>query len=132
MAKSIRDARELAMKLVFQMDANNNFDYEMLVATDITEDFRNYPRVMDILENIKIHIKAIDKTIKDNSKNRKVARIPKTDVAILRVALCEILYLDDVPEAVSINEAVELAKMYGTDKSKGFVNALLGQVVRSK
>ena len=132
MAKSIRDARELAMKILFQMDANKNFDYELFVANDITGDFKDSPRVMDILENMKLHITDIDNTIEENSKNRKVQRIPKADLAIIRVAVCEILYLDDVPEAVSINEAVELAKAYGTDKAPGFINGLLGQTVRSR
>ena len=57
-------------------------------------------------------------------------RIGQTDLAILRLAIYEILYRDDIPYKVSINEAVELAKKYGEDKSKNFVNGILASVVK--
>ena len=57
----------------------------------------------------------------------KLNRMPKTDVAVLRVSACEMVYLN-MPAAVSINEAVDLAKMYGTEDSAKYVNAILGKV----
>ena len=54
--------------------------------------------------------------------------MPKTDVAVLRLSVCEITYLKNIPAAVSINEAVELAKKYGTEESWKYVNAILGKV----
>lgn len=58
--------------------------------------------------------------------------MPKTDLAVLRVAACEILYMDDIPDAVSINEAVDLAKKYGTENSPSYVNGILGALASSK
>ena len=57
-------------------------------------------------------------------------RLPRIDLAILRVALCEMLYIDAVPNGVAINEAVNLAKKYGEDKSYAFINSVLGKIDR--
>ena len=57
-------------------------------------------------------------------------RISKVALSILRLACYEMIYIDDVPVSVSINEAVELAKKYGEDKSKNFVNGILASVVK--
>ena len=55
--------------------------------------------------------------------------MPKVDLAILRLAVYEIRFEEDIPEGVSINEAVELAKIYGSDKSPSFINAALSKVI---
>ncbi|HKK94741.1 MAG TPA: transcription antitermination factor NusB [Anaerovoracaceae bacterium] len=128
----VRDARELAMKIVFQMDVNNDFDYSNVTFNEITERYKKNHRAIDILDNIKTNIDAIDELIASNSNTRKVGRIPKTDLAILRVAICEIMYIEDVPDAVAINEAVDMVKKYGSDNAKSYVNALLGNIVKNK
>ena len=129
---NVREARELAMKMVFQMDANNDFDYLNVTLNEMTDRYKKNNRAIDILDNIKGNINSIDELINENSSKRKVERIPKADLAILRVAICEIMYIDDVPDAVAINEAVDLVKKYGSDNAKGYVNALLGSVVKNK
>lgn len=129
---NVRDARELAMKMVFQMDANNDYDHRNVTLNEMTERYKNNNRAIEILEAIKLHKEDIDILIEANSKTRKIERIAKTDLAILRVAICEIMYIDDVPDAVAINEAVELVKKYGSDNANKYVNALLGSVVRNK
>ena len=129
---NVRDARELAMKMVFQMDANNDYDHMNVTLNEMTERYKNNNRAIEILEAIKLHKEDIDILIEANSKTRKIERIAKTDLAILRVAICEIMYIDDVPDAVAINEAVELVKKYGSDNANKYVNALLGSVVRNK
>jgi len=73
----------------------------------------------------------LDKTITDFSQHWKLARIARVELTILRVALYEMLYLDDIPLKVAINEAVELAKRYGDDNSKNFVNGILDAVARA-
>lgn len=70
----------------------------------------------------------VDRTIKEHSKGWDVERLVKIDRDILRIAITEILYFDDVPKGASINEAVELAKKYSTEESSGFINGILGQV----
>jgi N utilization substance protein B len=58
--------------------------------------------------------------------------MPKVDVAILRLATVELLYMDDIPDAVAINEAVDMAKKYGADESKAFINGILGKIAKEK
>lgn len=77
---------------------------------------------------------SIDATIEAASNNWKFKRIAKVDLAILRLSITEMLYYDngDFPEKVSINEAVELAKKYGSEKSPSFINGLLGRIAREE
>lgn len=72
----------------------------------------------------------IDKIIAEKAKGWEVSRLAKSDLTILRLAVFEILYDEDVPNSVAINEAVELAKKYGTDKSYRFVNGVLASVAK--
>ncbi|MBA4370794.1 MAG: transcription antitermination factor NusB [Coriobacteriaceae bacterium] len=70
----------------------------------------------------------IDETISATSENWSIGRMPLVDRSILRLAVFEILYAQDIPDSVSINEAVELAKCYGGDDSSKFVNGVLGRL----
>lgn len=76
------------------------------------------------------NIATIDNIIEINLRSWKMERIAKVDLAILRMAIYEILYRDDIPNSVAINEAVELGKAYGTDDSGSFINGVLGRVVK--
>lgn len=76
------------------------------------------------------NIITIDNIIEVNLKSWKMKRIAKVDLAILRMAIYEILYRDDIPNSVAINEAVELGKAYGTDDSGSFINGVLGRIVK--
>ena len=78
-------------------------------------------------EAILTHIPELDEKIDSVSKNWRTGRMGKVELAILRLALYEILYDEDVPPGVAINEAVELTKEFGDDQSPGFVNAVLGR-----
>ena len=73
-----------------------------------------------------------DRLIEANLRGWKLARLPKVTLAILRLAIAEIMLFDDVPDSVSANEAVELAKKYGGDEAPSFINGLLGTVKRRK
>jgi len=78
------------------------------------------------------HLEEIDAQIESKSKGWTVNRIAKAELTVLRLAVFELLYADDVPDSVAINEAVELSKLYCTEKSKGFINGILASVVKSK
>ena len=80
-------------------------------------------QVFDILN----HLEEIDKKIETYSENWHISRIDKVDLAILRLAIYEILY-DDIPQKVVINEAIELAKEYSSEKSYRFINAILAKI----
>lgn len=77
------------------------------------------------------HLSGIDEIINNNSKSWDVTRIGKVDLALLRLAVYEILYDVDIPVGVAIDEAVELAKKYGQDESSSFVNGILASVAKS-
>lgn len=84
----------------------------------------------DRFQNVVEHQEEIDAQIEARSNGWKASRMAKSDLTVLRLAVCEMLYDADVPTGVAINEAVELAKEYGGDKSTGFVNGILASIAR--
>ena len=82
----------------------------------------------DLVTGVEEHLEALDSAIEEISENWSVSRMPVVDRNILRLAAYEILFVDDIPDSVSINEAVELAKTYGGDDSSKFVNGVLGKL----
>ena len=76
------------------------------------------------------NIEAIDEILNANSVGWPVTRMPKTDLAIARLATCEIKYMEEIPVSVSINEAVEICKKYATEEDASFVNGILSSVVK--
>lgn len=125
--------REHLMKLLYQMGLTNSFsesDFEQYVENNMKGKASEYVR--NTYSYLIANIDDIDEIIDKYSINWKVKRMPAVDLAILRLALTEILFVDAIPESVSINEAVELAKNFSTDKSAKFVNGLLGKVVKSE
>ncbi len=85
-----------------------------------------------VVKGIKEHLEEIDEIILSKLKNWSLDRIAKIDLAILRLAIYEIMYVENIPEKVSANEAVELAKTYGNNDSKSFVNGVIEKVIESK
>ena len=123
--------RENLMKMIYQMGVQEDFsaeEYEKFTAlqadSQITEYFVNGYRAAAS------NLKEIDELIDRYSVRWKTSRLPKVDLAILRLALAEICYLTDIPVSVTINEAVELAKKYSTEKSSKFINGVLGSAAR--
>lgn len=74
----------------------------------------------------------IDEKIETNSEGWKLNRMGKVELTILRIAVYEMFYDDDVPDKVAINEAVELAKKYGAENSSSFVNGILAKIIKGK
>lgn len=85
----------------------------------------------ETLKAIEKNIDAIDKMIADNSRDWSVERLPKVTLAVLRLAIGEIMFIDDIPTGVSVNEAVELVKVYGTETDASYVNGILGTVAKA-
>lgn len=85
----------------------------------------------EIFSGVLAHKAEIDVLISSNTRYWKADRLSKISLAILYVAVYEILYVDTVPSAAAINEAVELAKTFGDDSASSFVNGILGTIVRN-
>jgi N utilization substance protein B len=85
----------------------------------------------DIVDGVVDHFSEIDETIETYSQGWTIARMPTIDRALLRIAIWEILYNDEVPSSVAISEAVEAAKSLSTEESSGFINGVLGKVAES-
>ena len=86
------------------------------------------PFASELVEGTTVHLEAIDTLIQNTSENWKIHRMPVVDLSILRCATYEILYLDDIDPATSINEAVEIAKSYSTPDSSKFINGVLDNI----
>src|SRR5690606_28030464 len=87
------------------------------------------PYTVTVVHGVTEHLAHIDDLIASHLHGWTLERLPAVDRAILRVAVWELLYADDVPEPVAVDEAVELAKQLSTEESPGFVNGVLGQVM---
>lgn len=127
-------AREMAMKLIYQMDMHGDFSDTMTdrFINELSEDKQESDYIKDIVGIYTAHQSEIDEIIEAHAIDWKLDRMPKVDAAILRLAIAEIEYREDIPVSVSINEAVELAKQYSTDQSSGFINGILGSFVEKK
>ncbi len=122
------EIREQTMQLIFQMDVQGVFDYEKVIPIAENTKILNKDKAIATLTAIRDHIEDIDNTIKTNLDNWNFERIAKTDLAILRNAVAEMLYIESVPNGVAINEAVNMAKKYGDEKSYAFVNSVLSKI----
>ena len=119
------------MQLVYQMNAAGSFDVTELSLMEEDAKVIGKKQADDTFDAIRDHIDEIDKLIEDNLDKWSFERVAKTDLAIMRVAVAEILYIDYIPQSVSINEAVKLCKKYSDDNSYKFVNSVLGKIERS-
>jgi len=100
-------------------------DEENLLSEHVSEEDREY--IKSKLHAVVEKIPEIDRELNRVAKGWKTARMPRADLSILRLAFYEIRYDDNVPASVAINEAVELAKIYGTDGSYAFINGILAR-----
>ena len=125
------DVREKTMQLVYQMDMTGDFEVADLSIVDENVKAAGKKQAAETLAAVQDHHEEIDKIITDNLDNWTLERIAKTDLAIIRTAVAEMLYVESIPVRVSINEAVDLAKKYGDERSYAFINSVLGKISRS-
>jgi len=131
---SRKTAREVAMKLAFARLAGGEDTYEsVLEKSEIPESpcEEDEEYALSVIEGIDANKEAIDAKISEIAIGWKIERMPKVDLCILRIAIYEMLYRKDIPLGVSINEAVELAKLFGGDRSPSYINGMLGTLARS-
>lgn len=128
-------SREIAMELLFSMEISKNSyeetiecfveDYEMDLKTIDLE------YIKEVMKSVTDYKEEIDEIIKNSLINWTIERVSKVNLIIVRLAIAEMLYIDDVPEVVAINEAIELTKKYSDDKSVSFVNGALDKAFKN-
>lgn len=127
-------AREKAMTLIYQVDVNVNnaqdtinnfFDHE---EEEVALEEKEY--ITDCVKGVEANLNEINILIEKHSKGWKLSRIARVDLAILRLSIYEMLKRNDVPNVVSVNEAIELAKKFGGENSASFVNGILGSAIK--
>lgn len=114
-----RKAREEAFKILFQDELNKR---------DIPKEQDDFIKLL--VSGVHKEKETIDQLIEKFLINWTLDRISLVDKALLRIALYEIVFLDDIPHAVSINEAIELAHKYGDENSSKFINGILSKIIK--
>lgn len=127
-----REAREQSFIVLFEKIFDNDATISEIVSTAKEAELIKINNFAEnILNAVEEHFSDIDEVIEANSQDWTIARLPKVTLAILRLAVAEIKYIDDVPNGVAVNEAVELAKKYGTNEDASFINGILGTIAKA-
>lgn len=128
------EAREHLMQMLFEMEVQG--DYSQEARERYEANFLESSGQRDYMDRMFLifteHRDDVDKALEEALERWKVSRLAKVDFAILRVAAAELLYMDDIPDSASINEAIELAKKFGSEDSGRFINGVLGKVAKVK
>jgi N utilization substance protein B len=132
--KGRHQARKRAVDLLFEAEARGLSPVEVVeVRSALAETNSDVPPLnpytVAVANGVGANAAHIDDLISSHLQGWTLDRLPAVDRAILRVAVWELLHADDVPEAVAVDEAVQLAKELSTDESPGFINGVLGQVM---
>jgi N utilization substance protein B len=125
-----RRAREIALQVLYQREFNQVETEEALAL------FWNNFEVLKgalkfserLIKGVEAHREDLDRIIEQHSSNWKVGRMTHVDRTILRIATYELLYCDDIPPKVTINEAIDIGKKYGSEDSGAFINGVLDKV----
>lgn len=125
-----RQSRELALQALFFLDINQSGEglegFCEQREEELTDKVR--PFFMDLVQGVMAAMDEIDDLLNRTSTNWKLSRMPVVDRNIMRIAVFEILKRPDIPSSVSINEAVEIGKKYGTRDSGPFINGILDRI----
>ena len=121
-----RKARELVLQALYSLEVSGNTTKQLLEEiSQKAEEEEIYSFSSELLKKTIDNVKILDQHVAEAAKNWEYERIALVDRLILRLALAELLFFDEIPPKVSINEAIELAKMYSTAQSGRFVNGIL-------
>ncbi len=128
-----REARVAAMQILYEMDASDSMTVEK--AKTLCEERlagNHKERIADLMEKIISDLDSIDENINRCSTGWKTRRMPKVDLAIMRLACGEMRFDDDIPDAVAVNEAIDIARKYSTDQSARFIHGVLGAISKNE
>lgn len=133
MAKRSR-AREVALQLLFQQDHNPNMDRAALeqFAHARLRDAANEKFCLELFDGVQAQRSAIDAKLAEAAENWRLPRMATVDRNVLRMGAYEVLFVADTPSSVALDEAIELARRYGSAESPGFVNGVLDKLLKSQ
>ena len=125
------EAREIMMQILYEMEAAEEMNQEAVKKLTSERLSGNHvQRGQELLGEIIRRIDEIDGLINSCSTRWKTTRMPKVDLAIMRLACGELRYCEDIPEAVTVNEAINMAKKYSTENSARFIHGVLGAITK--
>lgn len=129
---SRREARDVAFKLIFEYTFTKEKKDDMIeeYTTDMPVDDDDKAYINEVYQGVIAHYDELVKKIADNSLNFSIDRVFKVDLALMLLAIYEIEYMESIPYKVSVNEALDLAKKYSTEKSVKYVNGVLSKFAR--
>lgn len=141
MSLTRREIREKALQSLFQLSANKDLSKEIAMQkalinnNDGSEELEevSIPAYLDqVVSGVIEEQQVIDNKIEKHLTNWSINRLAKTDLLVMRIAVYEMLFVDDVPDKVALNEALEIIKLYGDEKSRKFVNGILSNMVNEE
>ena len=127
-----REGREHAVQALYAVELSPAPPREAITLFWETERFKSTAKAFagDLLTGILEHREEIDARIAAKSPNWSLGRMAKIDLAIIRLAAYELIFRADIPKNVTINEAIEIAKKFGSEESPAFVNGILDEIAR--
>lgn len=129
-----KEARELCMQLVYEMIIKNEFSlagYQHYLEENPEVNSQD-DYIRQVLTVVTDHHDDMDQLIRSYAIGWEMERIARVDMAILRVAFAEMQHIEDIPNFVSVNEAIEMAKKFSTENSSSFVNGILGTYLKDR
>ncbi|MBC1374268.1 transcription antitermination factor NusB [Listeria sp. FSL L7-0091] len=120
-----REAREKALQALFQIELNE-MSLDQAIKNIMEDEQDDY--MENLVEGVMANKAEIDAIIEPNLDNWRMDRLSKVDLSLLRLSVYEIKYLEDVPNRVSLNESIEIAKIYSDEKSSKFINGVLANI----
>ena len=122
-----RKAREIALQVLYQIDTNSIDPREALQLFWASFDAPHSARAFaeELVTGTLEHLTSIDEAIRNCSDHWSIGRMARVDKSILRMAIYEMLYLDEIPPKATLNEAIDLGKQFGSENSGSFVNGIL-------
>ena len=126
-----KQEREKAFCLIFEKSFKEDTCEEILELAESLSEFELTEHIKLLFIGVFENIEFIDGIISKHLKNWTINRVSKTDLSLMRLAVYEMEFCDDIPENVTINEIVELAKIYCGEKGPSYINGVLGSISRS-
>ena len=127
-------SRQSALQVLYQWDLTPHHPRETLLRFEDRSSSRGRsdPFLEKLVQGVMAHAQEIDRLIEQYSEHWRLGRIAPIDRNILRIAIFELVYCDEIPPKVTLNEAIELGKEFGSDESGSFINGILDRILSSE